>query len=165
MLSPLHVDPFHSQEAQPYRDDPRIQAMVLIGQYFEENNVAEFQRVLQSNHDDIMGDAFIASYVQNLVQTLRTNVILKLIQPYSRIRLSYISQELLIPVDDVEHLMICLISDEVIAAKIDQENMVLYMDRSELSCRRLQPLCEWADNLAFVSTSLELQLSRSLPLR
>ena len=30
-----------------YRDDPRIQAMVLIGQYFEENNVAEFQRVLQ----------------------------------------------------------------------------------------------------------------------
>ena len=47
-------------------------------------------------------------------------VVLKLIQPYSRIRIPFVSQQLNIPEADVEHLLVSLILDNRIAGHLDQ---------------------------------------------
>ena len=49
-----------------------------------------------------------------------TQVLLKLIQPYTRVRIPFISSKLNIPEADVEQLLITLILDNRISGHIDQ---------------------------------------------
>lgn len=55
----------------------------------------------------------------------RAQVVLKLIQPYTRIRIPYVSAQLNIPEHDVEQLLVSLILDARIAGHIDQVRMLL----------------------------------------
>ncbi len=47
-------------------------------------------------------------------------MLLKLIQPYTRVRIPFISQRLNIPEKDVEALLVTLILDNRVAGHIDQ---------------------------------------------
>ena len=53
-------------------------------------------------------------------------MVLKLIQPYTRIRIPFVSQQLNVPEADVEQLLVSLILDNRINGHIDQ---------ARLSCR------------------------------
>lgn len=68
----------------------------------------------------IYDDAFIRQYIEDLLKNIRTQVVLKLIQPYTRIRIPFISLELNIPEPDVEQLLVSLILDKQISGCIDQ---------------------------------------------
>jgi hypothetical protein len=46
----------------------------------------------QSNRRTIMDDPFIRNYIEDLLKNIRTQVLLKLIKPYTRIRIPFISQ-------------------------------------------------------------------------
>lgn len=50
-------------------------------------------------------------------------VVLKLIQPYTRIRIPFVSQQLNIPEYDVEQLLVALILDSRIQGHIDQVHL------------------------------------------
>ena len=47
---------------------------------------------LQSNRRTIMDDPFIRNYIEDLLKNIRTQVLLKLIKPYTRIRIPFISK-------------------------------------------------------------------------
>lgn len=68
----------------------------------------------------IYDDAFIRQYIEDLLKNIRTQVVLKLIQPYTRIRIPFISRELNIPEGDVEQLLVSLILDSRISGYVDQ---------------------------------------------
>lgn len=67
-----------------------------------------------------MGDGFIRQYLEDLLMNVRTQVLLRLIQPYTRVTLKFVSKKLNIPLQDVEHLLITLILDKRIHGCIDQ---------------------------------------------
>ncbi|KAF5825616.1 hypothetical protein DUNSADRAFT_8117 [Dunaliella salina] len=67
-----------------------------------------------------MDDNFIRDYVEDLLKKIRTQVLLKLIQPYTRVRIPFISQRLNIPEKDVEALLVTLILDNRVSGHIDQ---------------------------------------------
>lgn len=46
----------------------------------------------QSNRRTIMDDPFIRNYIEDLLKNVRTQVLLKLIKPYTRIRIPFISK-------------------------------------------------------------------------
>lgn len=48
--------------------------------------------ILQSNRRTIMDDLFIRNYIEDLLKNIRTQVLLKLIKPYTRIRIPFISK-------------------------------------------------------------------------
>jgi hypothetical protein len=48
--------------------------------------------VLKKHHKAIMGDEFIADYISDLMKKLRCEVLLKLIQPYTNIRIPFIAK-------------------------------------------------------------------------
>ncbi len=52
-------------------------------------------------------------------------VVLKLIQPYTRIRIPFVSQQLNIPEYDVEQLLVALILDSRIQGHIDQVHLCI----------------------------------------
>lgn len=71
----------------------------------------------------IYDDAFIQQYIEDLLKNIRTQVVLNLIQPYTRIRIPFVSKELNIPEGDVEQLLVSLILDSRISGYIDQVMM------------------------------------------
>ena len=129
MASMLHastINPFDSQEARPYRDDPEIVAMTNLVQAFHNNEIQKFERILRQNQGRIMDDEFVREHVEDLLRTIRTQVLRRVIRPYTRISLAAIAKELNdIPVADVESLLVSLILDGKLDGEIDQVESVL----------------------------------------
>lgn len=55
---------------------------------------------------------------------MHTQVVLRVIQPYTRVRIAFIAQQLNVPAGDVEQLLISLILDGRIKGRIDQVQQV-----------------------------------------
>jgi COP9 signalosome complex subunit 2 len=126
MLHASSINPFDSQEARPYRDDPEITAMTNLVQAFHNNEIQKFERILRQNQGRIMEDEFVREHVEDLLRTIRTQVLRRVIRPYTRISLSAIARELNdIPVADVENLLVGLILDGTLDGQIDQVSGVL----------------------------------------
>jgi COP9 signalosome complex subunit 2 len=126
MLHASSINPFDSQEARPYRDDPEIAAMTNLVQAFQNNEIHKFERILQQNKTRIMGDEFIREHVEDLLRTIRTQVLRQVVKPYTKISLEAIAKELNnIPVGDVENLLVGLILDGSLDGQIDQVTGVL----------------------------------------
>ena len=68
----------------------------------------------------IYDDPFIRNYIEDLLKNIRTQVVLNMVQPYTRIRIPFISKHLNIPENDVEQLLVSLILDNRIRGHIDQ---------------------------------------------
>lgn len=118
-----------------------------------------------------MGDPFIRQYIDDVLRNIRTQVLIRLIEPYTRIEIPYVStvwsphspivaisicdlsyskktcfrkiQQLNIPEQDVEDLLVRLILDNKISGRIDQIN-----HRLELSRQYVDPMLS---NLALFS--------------
>mmetsp|Transcript_38519 Transcript_38519/g.44890 ORF Transcript_38519/g.44890 Transcript_38519/m.44890 type:complete len:548 (+) Transcript_38519:70-1713(+) len=128
MASMLHassINPFDSQEARPYKDDPEIVAMTNLVQAFHSNEIRKFEAILKRNEGKIMDDEFVREHVAELLRTIRTQVLQSVLAPYTRISLGYIARELNdIATDDVESLLVALILDGKLDGRIDQVNGV-----------------------------------------
>ena len=129
MLHASSINPFDSQEARPYRDDPEIAAMTNLVQAFQNNEIHQFEKILKQNKERIMGDEFIRGHVEDLLRTIRTQVLRRVIRPYTRISLQAIAEELNnIPVEEVENLLVGLILDNSLKGRIDQVSGILLKD-------------------------------------
>jgi COP9 signalosome complex subunit 2 len=93
MLNKSDLDPFNAQEAKPYKADPEIVAMTKLVQAFHSDNIAEFERILRDNRKTVMEDPFIRNYIEDLLRTIRTQVLLKLVKPYTKISIAYLASE------------------------------------------------------------------------
>ena len=72
-----------------------------------------------------MDDPFIRDYIEELLKNIRTQVLIKLIKPYTRIEVTFISKELNITPAEVESLLVSLILDNKVNGRIDQVNQRL----------------------------------------
>lgn len=148
MLALSTINPFDSTEAKPYKNDPEIVAMTnLVGAY-ERHDIAAFEKILKDNRKTIMDDNFIRMYIEDLLRNIRTQVLLKLLQPYTRIRIPFISKELNIPSADVEALLVSLILDNKIRGAIDQVNQQLELDAAMSShYHKYKAIDKWSTQL------------------
>eukprot|EP00884_Botryococcus_braunii_P000218 jgi/Botrbrau1/10197/Bobra.116_1s0013.1 len=152
MLMESQVDPFDAQEAKPYRQDPEVLAMTNLVEAYQRNDIAGFERILRTNKRSIYDDPFIRAYLEDLLKNIRIQVLLQMIQPYTRIRLPYISTQLNIPEADVEQLLVSLILDDRIAGRIDQVNKLLELGESSASAHRYVAIDKWASLLEDLQT-------------
>jgi COP9 signalosome complex subunit 2 len=120
MLALSDINPFDSREAKVYQEEQEIKAIVQLREAYENNNISLFERLLRDKRNRILEDAFIMSYVEPLLRNIRAQVLMKLVKPYQRIQIEFISQEINIPCIDVESLLVELILDHRIFGKIDQ---------------------------------------------
>lgn len=124
------INPFDSQEAKPYKNDPEILAMTNLVNAYQTNDINEFESILKQNRQNIMDDPFIREHIEgetyfqvscfsislfvfslDLLRNIRTQVLIKLIKPYTRINIPFISRELNIDVSEVENLLVSCILD------------------------------------------------------
>lgn len=93
-----------------------------------------------------MDDNFIRSYIGELLRSLRTQYLIDLIKPYTRLELSFLAKvpfnssafqtrlndflkQLNVDIQEVEELLIGLILEGKVDGRIDQVGMRLELDR------------------------------------
>ena len=126
MLDASSINPFDSQEVRPYKNDPEIAAMTNLVDAFHNNDIKKFEKILDKNEGKVMDDEFIREYISDLRKTIRKQVLLQVVRPYTRISLEALSKELNgISVKDIEHLLVPLILDRKLEGRIDQVKGIL----------------------------------------
>jgi COP9 signalosome complex subunit 2 len=147
MLSPNSANPFSSREAKVFESDPEISAMVKLQRAYDDNDSRQFQNILSMNQKVILNDEFIMSNLEPLLQQTRSQTLLSLIKPYTRVRLSSLSGILSIPEEDVANLLVQLILDNRIQGKIDQVNGILEIEKQSHSEKKFAAINQWISAL------------------
>lgn len=130
MLSESKINIFDSQEAKPYENDRDITAMTHLADAFLNDEIKEFEQILQRHEVSIMQDPFIRDNLNNLLRKIRSKVLIKVIRPYTNISLGYVSRELNgVPEVEVEKLIVTLILDGKIQGRLDQVERILILHR------------------------------------
>ena len=153
MLMNSTVNPFDAQEAKPYKNDAEIMAMTALVAAYQRNEIGEFERILRSNRRAIMEDAFVRNYIEDLLRNVRTQVLLSLIKPYTRIRLATIAADLNVPEQEVEALLVSLILDKRVDGHIDQISGLLEMTPPGAGAQKYAALQKMSQQLRGLHTS------------
>jgi COP9 signalosome complex subunit 2 len=149
------INPFDSQEAKPYKNDSEILAMTNLVSAYQNNDINDFEKILKQNRSNIMDDPFIREHIEDLLRNIRTQVLIKLIKPYTRIHIPFISKELNIDASEVEALLVSCILDNTVRGKIDQVNQVLILKHeSGAGCARYSALDKWTSQLSALHSSI-----------
>ncbi|ONK61511.1 uncharacterized protein A4U43_C08F30690 [Asparagus officinalis] len=143
MLMESSVNPFDGQEAKPYKNDPEILAMTNLIAAYQRNEIFEFEKILKTNRRTIMDDPFIHNYIVDLLKKIRTQVLLKLIKPYTRIGIPFISKELNVPEKDVVELLVSLILDNRVQGHIDEVNGSLERGDRSKGMKKYTAMDKW----------------------
>ncbi|KAJ5288843.1 hypothetical protein N7478_001873 [Penicillium angulare] len=145
MLMKSDINPFDSQETKPYKNDPRISAMTDLVDAYQRDDIHVYEDVLSKN-PDVLADPFIAENIDEVSRNMRTKAVLKLIAPYTRFSLQFISKHIKIALPEVLDILSFLILDKKLDAKIDQENGTVQVNVSS-DVERLRALQEWTSSL------------------
>ena len=124
MLMKSDINPFDSQETKPYKTDPRISAMTELVDAYQRDDVHTYEKVLQNNQD-ILADSFIAENIDEVTRNMRTKGVVKLIAPYTRMKLAWIAKQLKISEPEVQDILGFLIIDGKINGRVNQQEGTL----------------------------------------
>jgi COP9 signalosome complex subunit 2 len=147
MMMESSVDPFDSQEARPYRSDPAVSAMTTLVEAYQSADIDGFEKALKEGNDDIAGDSFVSPYIEDLRRKLCAKAILRLIGPYSRVKIQLIRDALQQTTISVDEILVTLILDKKIDGRIDQTMDILEVSRSEDGPNKYKVLRDFADNI------------------
>ncbi|KAL1903458.1 COP9/signalosome complex subunit Csn2 [Sporothrix stenoceras] len=140
MLMRSNINPFDSQETKPYRNDPRIAAMTDLVEAYQHDDIHRYEDVLHRN-PDLLQDAFIAENIDEVTRNMRTKAVLKIIAPYTRLRTSWIAEQIRISDAEVQDILGFLIVDGRIAGTIDQQAGILELE-SDVDADRVEALSQ-----------------------
>lgn len=152
MLMKSDINPFDSQETKPYKTDPRISTMTELVDAYQRDDVHGYERVLQKNQD-ILADPFIAENIDEVTRNMRTKGVVKLIAPYTRMKLVWIARQLKISEPEVEDILGFLIVDGKIDGKINQQAGTLEIT-SNADAERIAALQSLATSISDLFTAV-----------
>jgi COP9 signalosome complex subunit 2 len=160
MLMLSEINPFDSTEAKPYKNDAEIVAMNALVSAYERNDIKSFEKILKENKKTILDDPFMRDYIDDLLRNIRTQVLLKILTPYTKIRVPFLALELNITAKEVEDLMVSLILDNKIRGRIDQVNQLLELDSSKgSSFWKYRAVDKWAQQLGVLNNTVLQRLA------
>uniref|UniRef100_A0A673ZVB2 COP9 signalosome complex subunit 2 n=1 Tax=Salmo trutta TaxID=8032 RepID=A0A673ZVB2_SALTR len=154
MLMKSGINPFDSQEVYV-----NFRLVIILTHSYQNNDITEFEKILKTNHSSIMDDPFIREHIEELLRNIRTQVLIALIKPYTRIHIPFISKELNIDVCDVESLLVQCILDNTIQGRIDQVNQLLELDYQKRGGARYTALDKWTKQLNSLNQAIVSKLT------
>lgn len=170
MIALKDINPFDSREAKVYKDDPEIKAMMELRSAYESSDVKEFERLLNDQKLGIANDPFIMRYINDLLHNIRSQVLMIIVRPYKRVHLDFLAREINVTTAQVEEILVQLILDHRISARVDQRLGILekyseHVDSKSTSLgdgeepptnvsmnRKFAALSAWASSLRAIQT-------------
>merc|ERR1711979_177031 len=143
----MAINPFDSREAKVYQDDPEISAMANLRVAYENNDVQTIDQLLTNPSYRILSDTFIRTYLQDLLRNIRLQVLQNIIKPYRCVSLQFLAKEINVPSEEVISLLVQLILDEKIAARIDGTEGFLHVNSGATDqSKKFKDIQKWVDS-------------------
>ena len=122
---------------------------------FETNNIEEIQRLLADRNLNLLADPFIATYLDDLLRTVRLNALQGVCQPYKTVKLDFLASKMNVDVIEIRSLLSELILEEKIEGQIDQLNGFLELrSREGQLAHKHRAMQVWGDKLLDVHKQL-----------
>merc|ERR1712124_133425 len=102
--------------------------MAQLRTAFENNDIQTIDRLLKDPSYRILSDSFIQTYLQDLLRNIRVQVLQNIIKPYRCVSLTFLAKEINVPIEEVISLLVQLILDEKIHARIDGTEGFLHVN-------------------------------------
>lgn len=115
-----------NKNVQVYLGDEIVKILLKLSESCKKRNLAEYDRIIRENYEAIK-DNFVLSHLAHLNDLLLDLNILKLIEPYLNITISYLVEELNFPVNAIEAKLRKLILDGKISGILDYYTGTLVM--------------------------------------
>ena len=147
------------REGAIYQHDTEIVAITNLRTAYENNDINQIQSILKNKDSHILDDPIISMYLNDLLRSIRLNVVIARIKPYKAVSLSYLENQLGVTRDVICSLLEELILEERIRGQIDQLNGFLELQGdSTQAVSRHAELSKWAKSLSRVHSQLMSQL-------
>jgi COP9 signalosome complex subunit 2 len=153
------VDIFADQGMAPFQDRPNIRYLSDLVNAYLSSNIDGFNEIFNAHKQEILDDPFVNTYVEDILLSVRTQAIIKLIKPYTEIGMDFIAEELQIKVEEVEFLLVGLILDGKLSGSIDQMKSMLSINKRAEGEKRYAAMGKWAQQLAAVNSSIAGKIS------
>ena len=122
--------------------------MVSLVNTYQLHELTSYEAILRNNQSTILGDPFIASHIEKVSQSLRTQALLNTVRPYRRVTLTSLADSLSITVPQVQDILIACILNGQINGKLDQISGVLEITRpNPANAARNSALNHWQTNV------------------
>merc|ERR1719187_1358481 len=102
-----------------------IEAMKLVAQASKKRSLADFQSTVGKYSKELKGDKIVARHLDTLYQTMLEQNLCRIIEPYSRVQVKYVSEKIALPELEVEKKLSQMILDNKFQGILDQETRVL----------------------------------------
>jgi len=148
MLRLSKIDPFNSPDTANLKNHKEIAPMASLAVAYANNDIKQFEKILSDHKKNILGDPFIAFFLTDLLREMRTQVLLEVIRPYTRIKMPFLAKELNISLAEVESLLVDLILDSKIVGHIDQvQQLVTFEATASSAVRKYNALEKWTNSI------------------
>src|SRR5690242_15820851 len=75
-----------------YKTESQIVAMNNLLNAYTNGDIKEFEKILTVHQSTLLADEFMKMYIEDLLRIVRTQVLLKMLSPYTRIHIPFISK-------------------------------------------------------------------------
>eukprot|EP00940_MAST-03C_sp_MAST-3C-sp2_P000128 g128.t1 len=120
ILSGGSVNPFAAREIVAHSQNDAVQAMKNLRDAFHNDEIVKFEAILRSRHSGIATDPVVGVFVEDLIRTMRIRVVMRLIDPYRRVRIDFVAKRLSTDLEVTRKLFEELILDGEISGTIDE---------------------------------------------
>merc|ERR1712198_87371 len=102
-----------------------IEAMKTVAQASKNRSLAEFQNAVKTYSKELEQDRIVAKHLDTLYQTMLEQNLCRIIEPYKRVQVKYVSEKINLPEAEVEKKLSLMILDQKFQGILDQETRVL----------------------------------------
>ena len=163
MLSKSDINPFDGREAKVFERDHDIVAMTSLRQHLQDNDLKSFESVLKDKKNGINDDAFLMQYIQPLRMRMREQVLVNIVRPYHKVKLTFLAEELRMGLNELETMLHDIIVKGELTAEIEQVENGGYLLLSKgaqdsAEDKKVKALVAWAEALEPINVGLPYKL-------
>jgi len=146
MLNNSTINPFASPETKNLQNHAEIKPMAELLAAYQHNEIDRFEKILNINKKVILDDPFIAQFIANVLREIRTQVLLEIIRPYTKVTIPFLAKKLNVPPAEVQELLVFLILDSKVVGQIDQVKQQLHLQKGG-PVAKYRYIGKWSDQL------------------
>lgn len=102
-----------------------IDAMKAVAQASHKRSLADFQQALKEYKAQLEDDVIVRAHLDSLYDTMLEQNLCRIIEPYSRVQVSFIASTIKLPIQQVEKKLSQMILDKKFSGILDQGDGVL----------------------------------------
>ena len=125
MLSNSDINPFDSQEAKPYKNNPEVKIMTQLVNAYQQKDSIEFEKILNDNLESLKKDDFVWEYTEKLCKNIRIESIVNICKHTNKLLVEELANKMCVSRRDAEQAIIHALLESRIEGAYDQVNGIL----------------------------------------